>query len=94
MSSSVIPWLPLRPAARALPPSAKSLLLFNDNTNSALLSDDIRDQWGITRVYTALCDRATYVHLGRTAAISFAASTPRPFDARQRLVMAPISCGQ
>jgi hypothetical protein len=43
------------------------------------------------RGYRALCDRATYVHLGRTAAMNLAPSTRRLFDARFRLVMAPIS---
>jgi hypothetical protein len=32
--------------------------------------------------------RATYVHLGRTAAIILAPSTPRMFDARLRLIIA------
>jgi hypothetical protein len=35
-------------------------------------------------------DRATYVHLGRTAAIILAPSTPRMFDARLRLIIALI----
>jgi hypothetical protein len=37
--------------------------------------------------------RATYVHLGRTAAIILAPSTPRLFDARLRLVMALVPEG-
>jgi hypothetical protein len=41
----------------------------------------------------ALCDRATYVHLRRTAAMILAPSAPRPFDARLRLVMALLSEG-
>jgi hypothetical protein len=36
----------------------------------------------------ALCDRATYMHLGRKAAMILAPSTPRLFEARLRLVMA------
>jgi hypothetical protein len=39
----------------------------------------------------ALCDRATYVHLGRKAAMALAPSKPKLFEARFRLVMAPIS---
>jgi hypothetical protein len=35
-----------------------------------------------------LCDRATYVHLGRKAATISAPLTPRLFEARLRLVMA------
>jgi hypothetical protein len=38
----------------------------------------------------ALCDRATYMHLGRTVAMTLAPSTPRAFDARLRLVNALI----
>jgi hypothetical protein len=37
--------------------------------------------------------RATYVHLGRTAAIILAPSTPRLVDARLRLIMALVSEG-
>jgi hypothetical protein len=37
--------------------------------------------------------RATYVHLGRTAAIILAPSTPRLFDARLRLVVALVPEG-
>jgi hypothetical protein len=37
--------------------------------------------------------RATYVHLGRTAAIILAPSTPRLFNARLRLVMALVPEG-
>jgi hypothetical protein len=37
--------------------------------------------------------RATYVHLGRMAAIVLAPSTPRLFDARLRLVMALLLSG-
>jgi hypothetical protein len=37
-----------------------------------------------------LCDRATYVHLGRKAATILAPSTPILFEARLRLVMAPL----
>jgi hypothetical protein len=35
----------------------------------------------------------TYMHLGRTAAIILAPSTPRLFDARLRFVKAPIFYG-
>ena len=44
-------------------------------------------QWGITGDIGPF-GRGTYVHLGRTAAIILAPSTPRLFDARLRLVMA------
>jgi hypothetical protein len=58
------------------------------------ISQGYRDiyQWGITGD-TGPFGRGTYVHLGRTAAIIVAPSMPRLFDARLRLVMAPLSCG-
>jgi hypothetical protein len=39
----------------------------------------------------ALCGRATYVHLGRKAAMISAPSAPTRFDARLKLVMALVS---
>jgi hypothetical protein len=57
------------------------------------ISQDVRKtyQWGITEGDIGPFVRATYVHLGRTAAIILAPSTPRLFDTRLRLVMALIS---
>jgi hypothetical protein len=60
---------------------------------NALLSEDIRDiSLGYQEVILGVrLSRATYAHLGRMAAMILAPSTPRRFDARLRLVMAPMS---
>jgi hypothetical protein len=56
------------------------------------LSEGIRDgSLGYQEGIYALCDMATYMHLGRKAAMILAPSTPRLFDPRLRLVMAPLS---
>jgi hypothetical protein len=62
---------------------------------NALLSEDISDKsvGCHKREYAALCDRVTYVHLGRKAAMILAPSTPRLFEARLRLVIALLSEG-
>jgi hypothetical protein len=58
---------------------------------TGLLGIYIRYQWGIPGGDIGPFVRATYVHVGRTAAMILAPSTPRQFDARLRLVMALIS---
>jgi hypothetical protein len=61
--------------------------------NALLSKEDIRyiSVGYHRRDYTALCDWATYMHLGRQAATILAPLTPSAFDARLRLVIAPLS---
>jgi hypothetical protein len=62
---------------------------------NALLSEKILDtNLRVSGEDMALCGRATYVHFGRQAAMIVAPSTLSLFDARLRLVIALISCGQ
>jgi hypothetical protein len=83
----------------ACPPVKTLLLIFN--SNKALLSEDVRDivSSGVSQEHRRgntgprVIVLATYVHLGRTAAMNLAPSTSKPFDARLRLVMALLSEG-
>ena len=71
------------------------LLLARLSDVIALLSEDIRNISGVSQegIYVRLfvIGLATHVHIGRTAATILAPATPRSFDARLRLVIAPLS---